>query len=193
MLVRAVDVASYQPEDLTAIIAETQSAHVVVRLYLPEERPPQSHSLAQIASAQKAGCTIGGYFWLYAGLDPAKSVRDALALAEKAGITIPVLWIDYEDTPDGEIPSLDELWLALQECWTQGVIGGIYTAAWVWNEYHPQYAEFAHWGVPLFAAQYDGIPDPDVFTPFGGWPKCQGKQYSADGIDLDIFRREVTE
>jgi hypothetical protein len=68
-----------------------------------------------------------------------------------------------------------------------GVQPGIYTGAWCWTEGWEAFAL-----LPLWAAQYDGIPDVDVFTPFGGWQTCAVKQYSADGIDLNIARREYT-
>ncbi len=185
-LVRAMDVSSYQPTDLTALIQEHHIEHVIVRLYQPNEQPSQDVTREQIASARTNGCTVGGYMWLYADWESRQQVRDVLALARECNLDLPVLWIDYEPYTDDTMPTLEQLREAIIECRALGVRPGIYTGGWCWI--HGDVLT----DVPLWAAQYDGIPDPDVFTPFGGWTQCAIKQYSAEGIDLNIARREYT-
>ena len=92
-LVHAIDVSSHQPRDLSAIIGQHRPAHVVVRMYLPEESPPQEHSVAQVESARANGCSVGAYVWAYRSSDPRETVRDGLALARRCGLEPPVLWI----------------------------------------------------------------------------------------------------
>ncbi len=69
-LVRAMDVSSHQPTDLTALIQAHRIEHVIVRLYQPDEQPSQDITREQIASTRANGCTVGGYMWLYAAWEP---------------------------------------------------------------------------------------------------------------------------
>ncbi len=180
--------SSYQPADLTGLVAglDPRPAHVVVRLYLPEEQPPQAHSLAQIESARRAGCSVGGYLWAYGDLDPRQSVRAACSLASRAQLTLPVLWMDCEGY--GADPGPDAAWLraALDECERLGVRGGIYTGRW-WAERRLPAGEFAR--VPLWAAWYNGRADLDSVPLFAAWRRemLWGHQYVGEGLDLDVF------
>jgi cell wall-associated NlpC family hydrolase len=189
-LVRGIDVASYQPTDLTDLIRQTGARHVVVKLYQSVERiggrmTGAEHSRAQIASARANGCTVGGYLWGYAERDPVVSVRDALALAQSAGITLPILWLDIEPYTDGSIPSVDWIRAALAECEAQGVRGGIYSGAWVW----PRLGNPSLPDVPLWTAIYDGSPALDV-AAYGGM-RLVGKQYGTTPCDTNVFLPEV--
>jgi hypothetical protein len=160
----------------------------VVRLYLPAETPPQQHSLDQMASAKANGCTVGGYMWCYKDADPRLSVREALALAKQAGVTLPILWLDMEPFTDGTMP--DAYWLsqAVDECVLRGVKAGVYTGSWCWN------LGTAFKALPLWVAQYSGGPTLDDIQLFGGWTSDMvwGKQYIGEGLDQDVFRREAT-
>jgi hypothetical protein len=196
--VEGIDVASYQPADLTPIFAEREVGHVVVRLYLPQEKPSQQHSVDQMQSARGNGKSVGGYMWPYAGMDQAKAVRDALDLANRAGFKIPILWLDIEPTPDGEIPTIEEIWQCLNASMMDyNQRAGIYTAKWVFDQYYTGFEGFAEDDIPLWVAQHDGIPDPNVFEPFAGWTRCEAKQYgvekwSGGEVDVDVFRVGVT-
>ncbi len=187
--VPSMDVASYQPRDLTELIAQHQIKHVIVKAYQPGENVSQEHTKAQIESAKANGCAVSLYVFLYAAWDARQQVRDALLLAAECGIVPEYLWLDYETYKESSgaetIPTPDQLAEACDECERLDVKPGIYTGAWCAGPLGERFA-----GYPLWAAQYDGIPDPDVFTPFGGWQQCAIKQYSADGIDLDIARPE---
>jgi hypothetical protein len=191
-------VASYQPADLTPIFAEREVGHVVVRLYLPQEKPSQQHSVDQMQSARGNGKSVGGYMWPYAGLSMANSVSNALYLAEQAGFKIPVLWLDIEPTPEGEMVSIEEIWGCLNRAMMDyDQRAGIYTAKWVFDQFYPGFNGFAEDDIPLWVAQHDGIPDPNVFEPFAGWTRCEAKQYgvrqwSGGDVDVDVFRVGVT-
>jgi GH25 family lysozyme M1 (1,4-beta-N-acetylmuramidase) len=162
---------------------------VVVRLYQPSERPPQAHSLAQIESARANGCTVGGYLWLYTSDDPRRQVREAVALAERARLRLPVLWLDVEPYLDGSLPSVAQIREAVDECRRLRVSPGIYTGAWVWGRLGDT-TEFA--SLPLWVAQYDGRSSLEEVRLFGGWSAAAGKQYADQPLDRDVFGEEVT-
>ena len=191
-LVHAIDVSSYQSRDLTAILdgLEPRPTHVVVRLYQAAELPSQEHSLAQIESARANGCTVGAYVWLYAGLDPRSQVRDVLALAARAQLRIPVLWLDVEPEADGSLPDVLEIRTAIGACWLAGVRAGIYSGSWAWPKLGSP-TEFAEEGVPLWTADYNGQPTLGV-PLYGGWTEVQGHQYQGSPIDRSVFRGKVT-
>lgn len=192
-----MDVSSHQPSDLSALIAAHQIEHVIVKLYqtrevIPQRLIAQDWSRMQIASAQANKCTVGGYVWLYKAWPGALQARDAILLAQKCNVILPHLDIDFEPYTDGTMPTVDQLRQAIGQCRYLGIAPRIYVAKWVTDQYGLDLSEFAADGVPLWAAQYDGIADPDVFTPFGGYTRCEVKQYQTDPVDLDIMRREVT-
>lgn len=194
-MISAIDVSSWQPRDLSGIIADHQPQHVVVRLYLPEESPPQDHTRGQIASAIAAGCTVGGYVWCYRYLDPERTVRDAIALARSCDVVLPVLWLDCEDyRVDGELsdPGPDAAWLraAVAACDDADVLPGIYTAKWWWIP-SIDTDEFAV--LLLWAAHYDGVPTLSSVPLFGGWEQASGKQYASTPVDQNVFEDSVTE
>lgn len=180
--------ASYQPRDLTALIRNHRAQHVVVRLYQPPEHPPQDHSLAQIESARANGCTVGGYLWLYRDLDPKRQVFDAVSLAQRAGVALPVLWLDIEPYTDGSLPSVYQIHQAVDEARRLGMRPGIYTGAWVWPRLGNPTA-FAD--LPLWAAEYNHTPDLESVRLFGGWERASGHQYSDDPVDQNVFAAEV--
>lgn len=190
-LVPAIDVASYQPRDLGDIIREHRPAHVVVRMYLPGERPSPQHSIDQVSSARAEGCTVGAYLWAYQSFGPRESVRHALELARLCGMDPPpVLWIDCETFLDRE-PGPDADWLrtAVEECRVQGALPGIYTAGWWWRGYMANTREFAD--LPLWTAEYDGIANLGKVQLYGGWTRACGKQWAGTGLDRDVFLEEV--
>lgn len=198
-IIHGIDVSNYQPRDLSGIIAEHRPGHVVVRMFLPEERPPQEHSMDQIKSARSNGCSVGTYVWAYRSLDPRKTVRDAIDLARRCELEPPVLWIDCETYVEGgEVrdagPDAEWLRTAVDECRVLGVQPGIYTGAWWWRQYMSNSAEFAD--LPLWTATYDEVADLGKVALFGGWTRAGGKQYSEqlpDGRSLDrnVFLEEV--
>lgn len=199
-LVRAIDVSSHQPRDLTAIIAEHRAEHVIVRLYIPGERPSPEHSVAQIESTRANNASIGGYCWCYLSFDPVATVRQALLLAELAGVKLPILWLDCETyNPTGnnvEDPGPNAAWLraAIAECRRLGVRPGIYTALWWVQSYlSDDFGEFAD--IPTWLAKYNHIETLESVEPLPGSSRAMvyGHQFSADSVDLSVFRRKATE
>lgn len=195
-----MDVSSWQPRDLTALIAAHQIEHVVVRLYIPGERPPPEHSVAQIESARANGCTVGGYVWCYRSFDPVDTVRQGLLLAEIAGVKLPILWLDCETyNPTGnnvEDPGPDAAWLkaAIAECRHLGVRAGVYTARWwVRLALGDDFSEFSD--VPTWLAEYNHVATLESVKPLPGSSRAMvwGHQFSADSVDLSVFRAEATE
>lgn len=194
-LVQAIDVSSHQDHDLTALIQQYQPSHVVVKCYQSVEARFQQCTLDQMASSQANGCSVGGYVWLYGGLDPAQQITDALAIAAVAGVTLPILWLDLETykEADGSTtwPSLEETIAAVEECERRGMRAGLYTGNWFvdgyWGGHVGLLAQY-----PVWLADYNGVPDLD--TPSLYWPpeKILGHQYSGNPIDLDVFDPSVT-
>jgi hypothetical protein len=189
-LVQAIDVSSHQPRDLSAIIRQHRPDHVIVRMYLPEENPPQEHSIAQVESARENGCSVGAYVWAYRSSDARQTIRDGLALARRCGLEPPVLWIDCETYLDVD-PGPDATWLreAVDECRRAGVQPGIYTGGWWWRDKLGNSTEFAD--LPLWAAEYCEPRDPASCTLFGGWTRAAGKQWTENPVDRSTFLAEV--
>jgi hypothetical protein len=188
--VEAIDVSSHQPRDLSAIIRQHRPEHVIVRMYLPEEHPPQEHSIAQVESARDNGRSVGAYVWAYRSSDPRTTIRDGLALAGRCGLVPPVLWIDCETYLDQD-PGPDVAWLreAVDECRRAGVQPGIYTGGWWWREKLGNTTEFGD--LPLWAAEYREPRDPASCTLFGGWTRAMGKQWTEHPVDRSVFLAEV--
>jgi hypothetical protein len=198
--VTAIDVSSHQPNDLGGIIDIHQPAHVVVRMYLPEEKPPQQTSIDQVDSARAKGCTVGAYVWAYRSLKPRKTIQDAIALAKQCGMDPPpVLWIDCETyVPDGvhvEDPGPDEAWLleAVDECKQLNVRAGIYTGSWWWNAGIYMNGSRRFTDLPLWTSQPDLVPDLSSAAPYSGWKSAGAKQYDTRKLDFDVFDVACTE
>lgn len=192
-LIRGIDVSNYQPTDLTALIRRYQAEHVVVRLSTESQRHREI-ARAQLRSAIANGCSVSGYVWCHWDADPRQHVRDALSVLRDAGLgsaDVGVVWLDVEDTESlAQARCSLEEWLQEAVCAVQeaGYIAGVYTACWFWPKVR---GDFSH--LPLWAAQYDGIPTLESVVLFGGWSRemVWGKQYQGEGIDLDVFSELV--
>lgn len=183
-MVRAIDVSSAQPRDLTALIQKFQPQHVVVKLAQALEHTGlQDVSRNQIASVLANGCTVGGYMWLYKDLDPYLAVADVLKLARSCGVKLPVLWLDVETYTDGTIPGPGTIQAALNECDEEGVIGGIYTSRSMWQRIG---SPSMFGDSPLWVADYNEKADLDVVL-FGAWTEAKGHQYTSTPIDQSVF------
>jgi GH25 family lysozyme M1 (1,4-beta-N-acetylmuramidase) len=189
--VPGIDVASYQTADLSHYIQISDARHVVVRAYMEMESPSADHSVAQAQSARANGCSVGVYGWLYAGMSPWEQVRQMVATMERMGPCVGPLWLDIERYTDGSLPSVEEIGAALEACGEFGVVGGIYTGAYIWQELgNPQFPD-----VPLWFASYDSEPSFSQSESFGAMA-VWGKQYSStapDGspLDMDSFAPEA--
>ena len=176
-----MDVASYQPRDLSGLIAQYQPELVIVRLYLPWERPSQDHSLAQVASARANGCDVQGYCWLYRGDRMARVLHEIRWLAVRAQLDLaPVLWADIE-TYEGSMPTWYALRRYVAECRAAQLRPGIYSSAEMWRR-----GGYRNLGpeVLLWAAR-SGV-EPWAVEPFGGM-SLVGHQYQGSPLDVSVF------
>lgn len=188
-LVKAIDVSSHQPANLTNLIQIHQPEHVIVKLYQDIEQPPQQHSIDQLRSALDNGCTLGGYVWLYHNIDVRQQIDSAISVLP-LGIAIPILWIDVERYTDGSIPTWHEVVDAVRYATEQYGQAGIYTGKWVWDILGNPIG-LGH--IPLWYSHYDIQPTLKLPSPFGGWTEAVGHQYTSDPVDLNIFDRKYTE
>ena len=187
MIVRAIDVSSYQPTDLADLIRQTRAEHVVVHLYCPWEGPSSAITVEQANSARNNGCTVGGYVFCYADVDPSETVDAAIRVARQAFITFDndnPLWLDCEEY--GQDPGPTSSWLAhaVLRARSIGVPVGIYTRRQWWEE---QAIGTSFSGLPLWAAQYSGAAGLDDVVLFGGWTEARAKQYATAPCDLSVF------
>ncbi len=183
---RGIDVSNYQPADLTELIARYQAEHVAVRLSTESDKHREI-AIAQLRSVAANGCTVSGYIWCYWNQKPWSHIADALSIIQEAQAPVQMIWLDVEDEAGAERGLIRD-WLnaALDEVAKRGYSAGIYTGQWFWAVYGAG-DSYSH--VPLWTAQYDGVPDLDSVKLFGGWARelVWGKQYGADEIDLDVF------
>lgn len=192
-LVQTMDVASYQPIDLTELIQQNSIKHVIVRAYLPWERISQEHTRAQVASAIANGCSVDLYCWAYSSNTPEGTVIEALKVAESCELGLLRLWFDCETyTANGVVvdrgPTAEWIQKARLECGANGIEFCVYTGVWWLRDYLPNYAEVLQ-GVPLWLAEYNHTPDLDSVALLEDIDRSMlvGHQYSADGIDLSVF------
>lgn len=194
-IVTAIDVSSHQGSDIRHLLDQFQPQLVIVKVYLPQELGSTGawdYTIPQAEQALNAGCSVGGYFWCYADLDPRQSVRDANAVAMLAGIQFSAdspLWLDIETYTDGSIPDLNWIAEAEAEAAVLGIPVGIYTSREMWRRCTGDGDNPAFSHLPLWAAQYaPPTPSLDDYAPFGGWPTCLGRQWTSDPIDQNVFR-----
>lgn len=193
-LLEGIDVASYQPRDLTGLIngCAPRPAHVVVHLYMgaPYESVDQDHTREQIRSAWANGCTAGGYYFGYPGNDPRESVKRALDVANSVdGYWPPVLWLDVETSDWGMVGTA---WIgyAVEETRNQGAVPGIYTAKGMWDQLGDPHT-FAD--VHLWNALWNDRHDLLMAPPYGGWSSpSAGHQWGVvDDLDRNVFAGAV--
>lgn len=184
--------ANWQPLDLSGLIDKYQAEHVVVRGYLPWEKPSNEIAKAQIASARAKGCSVAMYFWAYHANDPAETIKEANAVMADCGVE-GIAWLDCETYVADDIivdlgPDANWLRAAGEEAKKLGIIVGAYLGLWWLRQYLTDYADFTGW--PIWIAQYSGGPTlDDVILP-DGWNRTMlmGKQYTDEGgVDQDVF------
>lgn len=181
----AIDVSNHQPTDISHYISSCGATHVIVKAYQSiEVDGGRMHAKAQIASAHSCGASVATYVWLYAGVPAEQQVDDALSLHVP-----PILWLDIEPYTDGSCPTAAEIHAAVDYCERIGQRVGIYTGKWVWDQrgYPPAWSR-----LPLWTADYNGDPDLDHVTLYGGWTFASGKQFTSTPIDQNTMLADVT-
>lgn len=184
-LVWGCDVSNYQPADLGPLIAQHKPQHVVVRLST-ESQHHLDIARQQLATARQAGCTLGGYIWAYWGEAPEQHAANALSVAE--GFDLQMVAIDCEDEDPGLAKLEDWLARAVAQLESQGQRCWVYSSRGWWTRNGDSHG-FVR--LPLWVAQYDGIPELDIVGLFGGWTEAAGKQWSDQPIDRDVFDAAV--
>jgi hypothetical protein len=149
-------------------------------------------ALGQLRSAVFNGCAVSGYIWGYWDLKPVSHVHDAIGILGLNDFTpdkVKTIWIDAEDPASGDVAH----WLrtAINEIRALGYQPGIYTGIW-WIKDHLNDLSVLE-GVRLWLAEYNNIADLDSVELIESLKRAQlvGHQYSADGIDLDVFDSRV--
>lgn len=192
-LLRAMDVSSYQPEDLSFLIRSNDVSHVIVRLYQPIENPPQSHSLNQVASARLQGCTVSGYYWLYRDVNIETQVDSVVALAKLANISpsVPLL-LDWEEYKNTFGPTPEQVALAILRARYLGYTTVVYSRKQFLEEVWTNAAALLT-GVPLLLANYNGKADLEIDKPLGFEDsELVGHQYASSPVDLDVVLPMMT-
>jgi len=180
-LVSAIDVASYQQNNVVQLISSLSPDLVIVRMYLGPgyEHPSQQISKDQVKAAKDYGCDVGAYFWGYASYDPVDSFYRAMDLAIECGVPFDKypMWLDVEKYTDGSMPN--EAWLRkLENQWI-----GIYSGEYYWNSLGSP--SFPNWY--LWSANYNGVADLKV--PSYGNMKLIGHQYTDKPCDRSVFSK----
>jgi GH25 family lysozyme M1 (1,4-beta-N-acetylmuramidase) len=199
-ILKAMDVSSHQPRDLTQLIATHRPQHVIVKGSREIESPPQSHSLDQIQSAWNNGCSAGMYCWCYRSASPYTTIDDIIGLCASIGLELPLLWLDCETYVENGIivdegPNADWLAKAVEYSETKyGMKCGIYTGIWWIDQHFPGgQGEFAQFNrLPIWLSDYDGVQDINLVTLPIGWAQVAAKQYTATPVDLSVIREEYT-
>lgn len=178
-LMKAIDVSNWQPGDLGPLIAQHKPQHVVVRLSTESQNNLDIARL-QLSTALEAGCTVSGYIWCYWHLSPTEHAQQALSVAD--GFPLARVWFDCEDDPAGQLD--DWLSQAVDLAERRGQRCGVYARK-SWWQANGDSRGFTR--LPLWVAQYDGIPELDIVGVFGGWARAAGKQWTDSPIDRSVF------
>lgn len=136
--------------------------------------------------------------YVYPWLGGDTGLRTEAAIELVLPYSVATLWIDAEDNGHGATgvpdPSafpagyvVEKIDVCFRACDAAGQATGYYGAPW-WH--NPSTLEYTGWSDRLlWVAQYDGIEDLAVFTSFGGWERCQAKQYrnthTEAGVSID--------
>ena len=203
----SVDFANYAG-NLTAIQADVLDNFplVIVRASL-ETWNNQRKITQQQLSTLHGRTSHQAYGWCYWYQEPRELVREWLRLLDpfdssyyRDPVLGKILWLDAEEKPVG-YDVIGWLKQAADECLRNGFTPGIYTGGWWARDYRIDFRPLSH--LPLWAAEYDGIPDVNDFFAFGGWSKPWMKQYDGDtevgislgfvdNVDLNVFEPSPT-
>lgn len=166
---------------------------------LDSERFPETRTIQQLIGCHAAGIACDVYVFPYFANGISDCAR-RLNEVTKAGVPIRRVWLDVEDvdpsqaawTPSQRVDMIARWLDTCDQFPAAHKPAGVYTGAWWWVPYTANTPVFR--GRPLWTAQYDGIEDTNVFSPYGGWSSCAVKQYrgssslaGVDGVDLDVL------
>lgn len=196
----ARDCSNYTVELTDATLAQwiAEGVGLLIIQAFPASYAQYQEQQRQVAAAVRNGLPFDHYIYDYLG-DPTW-VWDALEGIKAQAAQPRMVWLDEEDveTDNGATDDASKayraqlIWSRVQHVRDSGYPVGIYTGSWWWTPRVGAVDYLAE--LPLWAAQYDGIADTRVFTPFGGWTTCAVKQYAGtqgDGTDLNVVSEEV--
>jgi hypothetical protein len=192
-LLHALDVSNYQPRDLTDLIHRYDISHVIVRLWLPGERPDPGWAIDQLQSAVGNGCSVSGYWWGYESWVPEQNVEDALTLWQRANVgPLPCLWPDIEPYADEGCP--DAMWTerACRATEERGVRSGCYIGDWVIESFWGGHVPATLRARPAWIANYNGRADLEGVSRYWEPSLVLGHQYSGDPVDLSVMDEDIT-
>jgi hypothetical protein len=144
----------------------------------------ESFTRRQLWAAQDAGWRIAGYVWCNAD-QAANLIRLRQRLDFFNGFKLDFLALDVEEL-DTKRHDVDA---SLLVCDAQlKTHTWLYTAKWVFDGLG--WSDEAYWpNRKLWTAWYDGEADVDVgFEPYGGWDRCDMKQFTDKPLDLNVRR-----
>lgn len=146
----------------------------IVGLQYPGNPYPPGVAHQQLEALINAGVPIVGCY------AESQHIRDAWPNVAQFAAHIPQIYVACEE------PHVDRAWidsnLDFIDALNLGTRAGIYTGGWWWNA---QPDNVKHWfgDRDLWAAVYDGNPDPDIFgAPIGDWNGCKIKQWSGHAL-----------
>lgn len=197
--VQVIDCSNYTGE-ITSIIAAclytSGVRHAIVRCSL-ETAAKTALAQRQMAAFIAAGIKVHGYLWTYSTDNPSSMARQTMLMFGGL-IGDGYYFLDIEDVASwaGVLPANAVAWhqAAMDTLISSGKRAGIYSADWCWEPIMGGSTQFSQY--VLWNADYDHVASTLVFTPFGGWTHCEGKQYGdssscAPAIDLDTFNAGV--
>lgn len=179
-LVYSLDVSNWSGE-IGDLIAAHKPSLVIVRLST-ESAQHREIARQQLTTARVAGCMVGGYIWASWDVQPELRTADALRVAD--GFDLQLVALDCEEGEPGQARLEDWLSRAVAQVESQGQRAWVYARKDWWRRQGDS-TGFAR--LPLWAVQWDGIPDLDIVGVFGGWSKASGKQWSGGDVDRNVF------
>lgn len=197
----AIDVSNYSTRFNASALAQAGVKRAVVQIV--NERVTTHRQ--QIPALLAAGIEVEAYVYQwFSGGESFIRQRMNWALDELAFYPdVRRVWLDCEQGEDDDPPyggglyTRDMIRLAVSLAGERGYEVGIYSAKWWMDRFLHEVTEFAH--LPLWVAQYDGRQD-TAFVPFGGWERCEMKQYAGigeiagvGGIDVNWYEEDDVE
>jgi hypothetical protein len=197
-----VDVSNYSGPLAQATLNVWKQDHdvglVIVQAIEPPPTYPAGQTRQQILACANAGIVTDAYFYLWTGSNVEQDMRTKLALLNGIEDKVRRLWLDVEDTmpssPAFRVTTIRQA-LAVLDGWSAAhhkPLPGIYTGRWWWTVYVNDTTEFMDRA--LWTSEYDGIPDPNRVTLYGGWRECRIKQHigtstlaGQGGIDQNVL------
>lgn len=179
----AIDVSNYN-QDVGRVVDDMRQlspAKVIVGLQYPGPAYPPGNAHLMIPALLNAGFRVEVYA-------QSQSIVHTWPMVAQWRDYIERVWVAAEED------HVDALWLDRELDFADSLElpeqAGIYTGSWWWRSRAIDLLGFA--GRPLWAAQYDDVADYRAFVPFGGWTKCEMKQYNGiPPYDRNDFRERT--